>query len=66
VKAHSGEQALRCLLGAEFAVVLLDVNMPGLEWVRSRRSVARTRANPEYTHYFRHCRGQGRRGAMEN
>jgi PAS domain S-box-containing protein len=49
VKAHSGEQALRALLGEDFAVILLDVQMPGLdgfetaELVRGRE---RTRAIP--------------------
>lgn len=31
VKAHSGEQALRQLLGEDFAVILLDVQMEGLD-----------------------------------
>jgi len=30
VRAQSGEDALRCLLEREFAVILLDVQMPGL------------------------------------
>src|SRR6059058_1580807 len=30
VRASSGEDALRCLLGREFAVILLDVQMPGM------------------------------------
>ena len=29
VTAQSGEEALRCLLHHDFAVILLDVNMPG-------------------------------------
>ena len=44
VKARSGEEALRLLLKQEFAVILLDVNMPGIngfetaELIRQRKS----------------------------
>ncbi len=31
VTANSGREALRCLLKDEFAVILLDVNMPGMD-----------------------------------
>lgn len=31
MKAHSGPEALRLLLKQEFAVILLDVNMPGMD-----------------------------------
>ena len=48
VEAASGREALRCLLQEEFAVILLDVNMPGLDGfetaalIRSRRSSEHT------------------------
>src|SRR5213082_1180110 len=31
VRANSGREALRCLLKRDFAVILLDVNMPGMD-----------------------------------
>jgi two-component system sensor histidine kinase/response regulator len=31
VKVSSGKEALRCLLNQDFAVILLDVNMPGMD-----------------------------------
>jgi two-component system sensor histidine kinase/response regulator len=31
VWASSGKEALRCLLNQDFAVILLDVNMPGMD-----------------------------------
>ena len=31
VRAYSGKEALRCLLTQDFAVILLDVNMPGMD-----------------------------------
>jgi signal transduction histidine kinase/DNA-binding response OmpR family regulator len=48
VEAASGREALRCLLQQEFAVILLDVNMPGIDGfetaalIRERPSSAHT------------------------
>src|SRR5437588_691560 len=48
IEASSGKEALRCLLNEDFAVILLDVNMPGLDGfetahlIRQRRRSAQT------------------------
>src|ERR1700756_2779448 len=49
VTARSGEEALRCLLKQEFAVILLDARMPGMdgfEVARLIRERERTRHTP--------------------
>ena len=49
VKAQSGEAALRALLTHEFAVILLDVNMPGMngfELAKMLRSRPRSKHTP--------------------
>jgi PAS domain S-box-containing protein len=45
VKAHSGSQALRCLLQDTFAVILLDVEMPGMDGLET---AARIRAREPF------------------
>lgn len=48
ISAHSGEEALKLVLKYEFAVILLDVNMPGMDGfeiatlIRSRKKSAHT------------------------
>src|SRR5690348_482221 len=48
ITANSGAEALRCVLENDFAVVLLDVNMPGMDGfetaglIRKRRKSAHT------------------------
>ena len=39
VVAHSGEDALRCVLKTDFAVILLDVNMPGMDGFAAARLI---------------------------
>ncbi|OKH26976.1 ATP-binding protein [Chroogloeocystis siderophila] len=49
VKAHSGMEALRCLLNQDFAVILLDVQMPdmdGFETAALIRQRARSHSTP--------------------
>ncbi|OAB36940.1 hybrid sensor histidine kinase/response regulator [Paenibacillus macquariensis subsp. defensor] len=38
-KATSGEEALRCLLKNEFAVIILDVQMPGLDGIETAKLI---------------------------
>src|SRR6476469_10432599 len=49
VRAHSGDEALKCLLTEDFAVILLDVQMPwlnGFETAELIKSRERTRYIP--------------------
>lgn len=48
IRASSGREALRCLMQGEFAVIILDINMPGMdgfetaELIRQRKSFDQT------------------------
>src|SRR4051794_10823822 len=48
VKAHSGEEALRRLLREDFALILLDVMMPGLDGFETAELIRR-RERSRYT-----------------
>ncbi|BCG61031.1 response regulator [Paenibacillus sp. URB8-2] len=39
IKANSGEEALRCLLRHEFAVIVLDVQMPGMDGIETAKLI---------------------------
>src|SRR5687767_5636406 len=48
ITARSGKEALRCLLQQEFAVILLDVSMPGMDGFETA-SLIRKRPATEHT-----------------
>src|SRR4051812_46331404 len=48
VLAHSGREALRCLLQNDFAAILLDVNMPGMDGFETAQLI-RQRKSSETT-----------------
>src|SRR6266576_2263390 len=48
VTVTSGREALRCLLHQEFAVILLDVNMPGMDGFETA-ALIRQRKQSEHT-----------------
>ena len=48
VKARSGKEALRRLLGEDFAVILLDINMPGMDGFETAKLI-RQRQRSQHT-----------------
>src|SRR5438046_9449255 len=48
VRAYSGREALRHVLNQDFAVILLDVNMPGMDGFETA-SLIRQRSNSRHT-----------------
>ena len=48
VKAHSGEEALLCLLRGDFALILMDVMMPGMDGYETAEMI-RQRERTRYT-----------------
>ena len=48
VRASSGEEALRCLLDQDFAVILLDVQMPGIDGFETA-TLIRERTRSQHT-----------------
>jgi PAS domain S-box-containing protein len=45
VHAHSGEEALRHLLESDFALILMDVQMPGLDGIQTAKLIKERRRN---------------------
>jgi PAS domain S-box-containing protein len=47
VRAHSGEEALKHLLAGEFALILMDVQMPGMDGFETARLIKERRRNQD-------------------
>ncbi len=51
VKAFSGEEALKYLLKYEFAVILLDVQMPGIDGIETAK-IIKAREKQKYSTFI--------------
>ena len=54
VEAHSGTEALKRVLEGEFAVILLDVNMPDIDGLETANLLRRHKNWPPHAYYFHH------------
>jgi two-component system, sporulation sensor kinase E len=52
VTAESGGDALRCVLTQDFAVILLDVRMPGMDGLETASLYSRARTIAFHAHHF--------------
>ena len=51
VRAHSGTEALKCVLHQDFAVILLDVQMPDMDGFEAA-TLMRAGEVPAYSHHL--------------
>jgi CheY-like chemotaxis protein len=66
VAVASGEEALQLLLEHEFAVILLDVNMPGMSGLETAALIRQRKKISAHTHHLRDgvCRRCADRGGL--
>ena len=54
VLARSGEEALACVEREEFAVILLDARMPGMDGFATARQIRERPGPPAHADHFSH------------
>ncbi len=52
VKAHSGKDALRYLMDHDVAIILMDVQMPGMDGFETAELIRQRRAVPAHADHF--------------